>query len=210
MAEVIGYLSEAQGAVEVKTADGINKVVSRGDAIHQGDVIQTGSASTATVTLNGGRELQFVENSKVLMDETVTREEAYSQNEIQPNPEQIELLDLLEQDGDLSELDPTAEGTEGGDSLKDVVTTEYNIEGNPTDDFIQMVLEIKPTQVTLVPDGPDAITSNAGWDCINQKDYLSPIISQFKNAGIRVSVFLDPVVEQVDAALACGTDRIEL
>ena len=94
--------------------------------------------------------------------------------------------------------------------LKDVVTTEYNIEGNPTDDFIQMVLEIKPTQVTLVPDGPDAITSNAGWDCINQKDYLSPIISQFKNAGIRVSVFLDPVVEQVDAALACGTDRIEL
>lgn len=94
--------------------------------------------------------------------------------------------------------------------LKDVVTTEYNIEGNPTDDFIQMVLEIKPTQVTLVPDGPDAITSNAGWDCINQKDFLSPIISQFKNAGIRVSVFLDPVVEQVDAALACGTDRIEL
>ena len=73
-----------------------------------------------------------------------------------------------------------------------------------------MVLEIKPTQVTLVPDGPDVITSCAGWDCITQKEYLSPIIEQFRNAGIRVSVFLDPVVEQVDAALACGADRIEL
>lgn len=94
--------------------------------------------------------------------------------------------------------------------LKDVVKTEYNIEGNPSEDFIEMVLNIKPTQVTLVPDGPDAITSNAGWDCINQKEYLSPIIHRFKDAGIRVSVFLDPVVEQVDAALACGADRIEL
>ena len=94
--------------------------------------------------------------------------------------------------------------------LKYVVKTEYNIEGYPGEDFIQMVLEIKPTQVTLVPDGPDVITSNAGWDCIKQKDYLSPIIKRFKDAGIRVSVFLDPVAEQVDAALACGTDRIEL
>ncbi|PCJ64071.1 MAG: pyridoxine 5'-phosphate synthase [Bacteroidetes bacterium] len=94
--------------------------------------------------------------------------------------------------------------------LKDIVQTEYNIEGYPSEDFIQMVLDIHPTQVTLVPDGPDVITSNAGWDCITKKEHLSPIIQQFKNAGIRVSVFLDPVVEQVDAALACGTDRIEL
>jgi len=94
--------------------------------------------------------------------------------------------------------------------LADVVKTEYNIEGYPSVDFIQMVLEIKPTQVTLVPDGPDVITSNAGWDCIKQKDYLTPIIAMFKDAGIRVSVFLDPVVEQVDAAQACGADRIEL
>jgi pyridoxine 5-phosphate synthase len=94
--------------------------------------------------------------------------------------------------------------------LADVVKTEYNIEGYPSEDFNKMVLEIKPTQVTLVPDGPDVITSCAGWDCITQKEYLSPIIEQFRNAGIRVSVFLDPVVEQVDAALACGADRIEL
>ena len=92
--------------------------------------------------------------------------------------------------------------------LKDAVKTEYNIEGYPSEDFIQMVLEISPTQVTLVPDGPDVITSNAGWECIKEKDYLTPIIKRFKDAGIRVSVFLDPVVEQVDAALACGADRI--
>ncbi len=95
-------------------------------------------------------------------------------------------------------------------ALKDVVKTEYNIEGYPSEDFIQMVLAIKPTQVTLVPDGPDVLTSCAGWDCAAQKDYLIPIIAKFKNAGIRVSVFLDPEVHQVDAAKACGTDRIEL
>lgn len=95
-------------------------------------------------------------------------------------------------------------------ALKDVVKTEYNIEGYPSEDFIQMVLAIKPTQVTLVPDGPDVLTSCAGWDCIAQKDYLKPTIEKLKNAGIRVSVFLDPEVHQVDAALACGTDRIEL
>jgi pyridoxine 5-phosphate synthase len=94
--------------------------------------------------------------------------------------------------------------------LKDVVKTEYNIEGYPSEDFNKMVIELKPTQVTLVPDGPDVITSNAGWDCINQQGVLIPIIKQFKDAGIRVSVFLDPVLEQVDAALACGADRIEL
>jgi pyridoxine 5-phosphate synthase len=94
--------------------------------------------------------------------------------------------------------------------LGDTVRTEYNIEGFPSEDFTQMVLDILPTQVTLVPDGPDVITSNTGWDCIHQKDYLSPIIKRFKDKGIRVSVFLDPVVAQVDAALACGADRIEL
>ena len=73
-----------------------------------------------------------------------------------------------------------------------------------------MVLEVKPEQVTLVPDAPDAITSNAGWDCITHKELLSPIIKQFKDAGIRVSVFLDAMEEQVDAALACGANRIEL
>lgn len=94
--------------------------------------------------------------------------------------------------------------------LKQVVKTEFNIEGYPSEDFIKMVLEIKPEQVTLVPDGPDAITSNAGWDCIKNEALLAPIIARFKDAGIRVSVFLDPEINQVDAALKCGADRIEL
>ena len=94
--------------------------------------------------------------------------------------------------------------------LKKVVKTEYNIEGYPSDDFIEMVLNIKPHQVTLVPDKPDAITSNAGWDCIKEREYLTPIIKQFKEQNIRVSVFLDPEVSQVEATLACGADRIEL
>ena len=94
--------------------------------------------------------------------------------------------------------------------LKKVVKTEYNIEGYPSDDFIEMVLNIKPHQVTLVPDKPDDITSNAGWDCIKEREYLTPIIKQFKEQNIRVSVFLDPEVSQVEATLACGADRIEL
>ncbi len=94
--------------------------------------------------------------------------------------------------------------------LKEVVKTEFNIEGYPSEEFITLVLDVKPEQVTLVPDGPDVITSNAGWDCINKQEYLKPIIEKFKNAGIRVSVFLDPVMEQVLAAKECGTDRIEL
>jgi pyridoxine 5-phosphate synthase len=93
--------------------------------------------------------------------------------------------------------------------LKKVVSTEFNIEGYPSQDFIDLVLEINPTQVTLVPDGPDVLTSNAGWDCIKNQSFLSQIISQFKESGIRVSVFLDPLTEQVDAAKDCGTDRIE-
>lgn len=94
--------------------------------------------------------------------------------------------------------------------LKDVVKTEYNIEGYPSEDFIKMVLELMPTQVTLVPDGPDVLTSNAGWDCKQERDFLTPIIEQFKAKNIRVSIFLEPEVSQVDAAKLCGTDRIEL
>ena len=94
--------------------------------------------------------------------------------------------------------------------LAPMVTTEFNIEGNPVKSFIDLVLEVKPTQVTLVPDAPDAITSNAGWDTIKHKKILQEVISEFKNNGIRTSIFLDPVLEQVDGAAETGTDRIEL
>ncbi|WP_313111933.1 pyridoxine 5'-phosphate synthase [Aequorivita sediminis] len=94
--------------------------------------------------------------------------------------------------------------------LKSIVTTEYNIEGNPMDNFTKMVLEIKPTQVTLVPDAVDAITSNAGWDTVKHKDYLKDIISEFKNNGIRTSIFVDPTLKMIEGAAETGTDRIEL
>ncbi|WP_300675563.1 pyridoxine 5'-phosphate synthase [Soonwooa sp.] len=94
--------------------------------------------------------------------------------------------------------------------LKPLVTTEFNIEGNPYPDFIKMVLEVKPEQVTLVPDAEDAITSNAGWDCKTHLDKLMEIVSTFKNAGIRTSIFLDPNPEMVEWAAKTGTDRIEL
>lgn len=94
--------------------------------------------------------------------------------------------------------------------LKPLVTTEFNIEGNPHRDFIDMVLDVKPEQVTLVPDADDAITSNAGWDCKTHFDKLTEIIAEFKNAGIRTSVFLDPNPEMVEFAAKTGTDRIEL
>lgn len=94
--------------------------------------------------------------------------------------------------------------------LAPIVTTEFNIEGNPVKSFIDLVLEVKPTQVTLVPDAPDAITSNAGWDTIKHKSFLQEVISEFKNNGIRTSIFLDPVIEQVNGAAETGTDRIEL
>ncbi|GAA4307454.1 pyridoxine 5'-phosphate synthase [Nibribacter koreensis] len=94
--------------------------------------------------------------------------------------------------------------------LKPAVTTEFNIEGNPTPDFIQLVLSVKPEQVTLVPDAPDAITSNAGWDTIKHKDFLVDIIAQFKEQGIRTSIFVDPDNKQVEGAALTGTDRIEL
>lgn len=94
--------------------------------------------------------------------------------------------------------------------LKPLVKTEFNIEGNPHRPFIDMVLEIKPEQVTLVPDADDAITSNAGWDCEKNLDFLKSVISEFKTAGIRTSIFLDPNPEMVKFAAETGTDRIEL
>ena len=94
--------------------------------------------------------------------------------------------------------------------LKPIVTTEYNIEGNPIRQFMDMVLEVKPTQVTLVPDAEDAITSNAGWDTIKHKDFLIEIIKEFKSHGIRTSIFVDPILKQIEGAKATGTDRIEL
>lgn len=94
--------------------------------------------------------------------------------------------------------------------LKPIVYTEYNIEGNPIPKFVDMVLSIKPTQVTLVPDAVDAITSNAGWDTIKHKEFLTEVISEFKRNNIRTSIFLDPDLKQVEGAKATGTDRIEL
>lgn len=94
--------------------------------------------------------------------------------------------------------------------LKQTVTTEFNIEGFPSPDFINLVLEICPTQVTLVPDPPEALTSNAGWDTIRHADFLKTVINKFKSRGIRTSIFVDPVPEIVIHAKACGTDRVEL
>jgi len=94
--------------------------------------------------------------------------------------------------------------------LKPEVYTEYNIEGNPVDSFMKLVLNIKPTQVTLVPDAVDAITSNAGWDTLKHKDLLIDIIKEFKQNGIRTSIFVDPVLKQIEGAKVTGTDRIEL
>ena len=94
--------------------------------------------------------------------------------------------------------------------LVNVVTTEFNIEGNPIQKFIDLVLETKPAQVTLVPDAVDAITSNAGWDTIKHKDFLKEVIQEFKSAGIRTSIFVDPEIAMIEGAKETGTDRIEL
>lgn len=94
--------------------------------------------------------------------------------------------------------------------LKPLVHTEFNIEGNPHRPFVDMVLEVKPEQVTLVPDADNAITSNAGWDCKTHLGFLKNIIAEFKSAGIRTSIFLDPNPEMVKYAAETGTDRIEL
>jgi len=94
--------------------------------------------------------------------------------------------------------------------IKPIITTEYNIEGYPSSDFIKMVIAIKPEQVTLVPDGPDVITSCAGWDTLKLQDYLKEIIIEFKQHGIRTSIFVDPEIKMVEGAKLCGADRIEL
>jgi pyridoxine 5-phosphate synthase len=95
--------------------------------------------------------------------------------------------------------------------LKKIITTEFNIEGNPTEDkFVKLVLDNKPTQVTLVPDALGQITSNHGWNTIEHASYLKDIIAVFQNAGIRVSIFVDPDIDFIEAAKATGTDRIEL
>ncbi|MCF6185310.1 MAG: pyridoxine 5'-phosphate synthase [Bacteroidales bacterium] len=94
--------------------------------------------------------------------------------------------------------------------LKEVVKTELNIEGNPNKKFIDLVLEIKPEQVTLVPDSPDILTSNAGWDTVKNKNFLTEIISEFKNNGIRTSIFIETDTRMVENAKLCGTARVEL
>lgn len=94
--------------------------------------------------------------------------------------------------------------------LKPVVTTEYNIEGKPIQKFMDLVMDVKPTQVTLVPDAENALTSDAGWDTITHQSYLKEVISEFKNAGIRTSIFIDTDLKLIEAAAKTGTDRIEL
>ncbi len=95
-------------------------------------------------------------------------------------------------------------------ALPAVLTTEFNIEGNPIPKFIDLVTQIQPDQVTLVPDAEDAITSNAGWDTIKHKDFLAEVISEFQSHGIRTSIFVDPIEKIVEGAKNTGTDRIEL
>jgi pyridoxine 5-phosphate synthase len=95
--------------------------------------------------------------------------------------------------------------------LKKILTTEFNIEGNPTEEkFVKLVIDNQPTQVTLVPDTTEQLTSNQGWNTIEHLDYLKNIISLFKSKGIRVSIFVDPVIEMIEGAKKTGTDRIEL
>lgn len=95
--------------------------------------------------------------------------------------------------------------------IKKIITTEFNIEGNCREQsFVDLVLETKPTQVTLVPDVVGQLTSDHGWDTVEHKEYLKEKIAIFKNAGIRVSIFVDPVIEMIEGAAATGTDRIEL
>ncbi|MAY53188.1 MAG: pyridoxine 5'-phosphate synthase [Flavobacteriaceae bacterium] len=94
--------------------------------------------------------------------------------------------------------------------LKQVVTTEYNIEGNPIDRFLELVLKLRPTQATLVPDAVDAITSNAGWDTVKHEHYLKEVITELKRSGIRTSIFVDPEEKMIEGAAKTGADRIEL
>lgn len=94
--------------------------------------------------------------------------------------------------------------------LRPQVSTEFNIEGYPSEDFCNLVIKVKPAQVTLVPDAPDQLTSNHGWDTKNNIEFLTPIVKRFKDAGIRVSIFIDPDKEMADYAKQIGADRVEL
>jgi pyridoxine 5-phosphate synthase len=95
--------------------------------------------------------------------------------------------------------------------LSKVVKTEFNIEGYPNEKFMDLVLKVKPAQVTLVPDPPDALTSNAGWNVLREADFLNPILDKFRNAGIRTSIFMETDLEQIEAAATkINVDRIEL
>lgn len=94
--------------------------------------------------------------------------------------------------------------------LKEVVKTEFNIEGYPEERFLKLIREVRPAQATLVPDKPDAITSNAGWDTLTHAQFLSDVVEEIKNMGVRVSVFVDPVLRMVEGAARVQADRIEL
>lgn len=95
-------------------------------------------------------------------------------------------------------------------AIRPAISTELNIEGNPIPKFVDLVNDVLPAQVTLVPDAPDAITSNAGWDTVRNRDFLTEICSEFKSRGIRTSIFIDPVPAMAEGAAACGADRVEL
>ena len=94
--------------------------------------------------------------------------------------------------------------------IRPLITTEFNIEGNPIDSFIDLVMEVVPDQVTLVPDAIDAITSNAGWDTIANRNFLTDVCSEFKKKGIRTSIFIVALPQMAEGAAACGADRVEL
>lgn len=94
--------------------------------------------------------------------------------------------------------------------IKPLITTEFNIEGKPIPSFVNLVMEVLPDQVTLVPDADNAITSNAGWDTVKHRDFLTEICAEFKKKGIRTSIFIDPKPKMAEAAALCGCDRVEL
>lgn len=94
--------------------------------------------------------------------------------------------------------------------IRPLITTEFNIEGNPIPTFIDLVMEVVPDQVTLVPDAHDAITSNAGWDTIRNREFLTEVCKEFRSKGIRTSIFVDPMPEMAEGAAICGCDRVEM
>ncbi len=130
-----------------------------------------------------------------------------------PNVEQVALdIERFGGDGITIHPRPDARHIRYSDAfeLKAAISTELNIEGNPTADFMAMVLEVRPAQVTLVPDAPDALTSSAGWDTIAHRDRLTAICDAAREAGIRSSIFVDPDPRMVRGAALCGADRVEL